>query len=232
MRKQWKQWKTSYDQLDSILKSRDIANKGPSSQGYGFSSSHVWIWQVDHKESWEPKNWCFWTGVGEDSWESLGLQDQSSQSLRKSVLNIHQKDWCWSWSSKTGHLMRRTDSLEKTLLLGKAEGGRRRGWGWEDEMVGWHHRLDGYEFEQALGVVDGQGSLACYSPWGCKESGIIEWLNWTDIYLTLPTILEDTLIKYTFLYCRNINMCLADEMGQSWFVIILSSFSVFLRHYK
>ena len=63
-----------------------------------------------------------------------------------------------------GHLMQRTDSFEKTLMLGKTEGRRRI----EDEMVGWHHRLDGHEFEQAPGVDDGQGSLACCSPWGCR----------------------------------------------------------------
>ena len=68
-------------------------------------------------------------GVGEDSWESLGLQgDPTSPSKRKSVLNIHWKDWCWSWNSQyLGHLVRRTDSFEKTLMLGKIEGGRRRG---------------------------------------------------------------------------------------------------------
>ena len=76
-----------------------------------------------------------------------------------------------------GHLMRRTDSLEKTLLLGKFEGGRRRVT--EDEMVGWHHWLDGHEFEQALGVGNGQGSLVCCSPWGHKESDMTERLNWT-----------------------------------------------------
>ena len=56
--------------IDSILKSRDIANKGPSSQGYGFSSSHVWMWELDYKESWAPKNWCFWTVVLEKILES------------------------------------------------------------------------------------------------------------------------------------------------------------------
>ena len=63
-----------------------------------------------------------------------------------------------------GHLMQRTDSLEKTLILGKIEGEEKRTT--EDEMVGSHHQLDGHEFEQALGVRDGQGSLACCSPWG------------------------------------------------------------------
>ena len=74
-----------------------------------------------------------------------------------------------------GHLMQRTDSLENTLMLGKVEGRRRRRR--EDEMVGWHHRLDGHEFEQALGVGDRQGGLACCGPWGCKESDITERLN-------------------------------------------------------
>ena len=68
--------------------------------------------------------------------------------------------------------MRRADSFEKTLMRGNTEG-RRKGTT-EDEMVGWHHRLDGHEFEQALGVGDGQGSLACCSPWVCKESDMTE----------------------------------------------------------
>ena len=68
--------------LDSILKRRDIVHKDVSSQGSGFSSSHVWMWELDYKESWALKNWCFWTMVlGEDSWESLGLQgDPTSPS--------------------------------------------------------------------------------------------------------------------------------------------------------
>ena len=67
-----------------------------------------------------------------------------------------------------GHLMRKMDSLEKTMMLGKIEGRRRKGQT-EGEMVGWHHQLDGHEFEQVLGVGDGKGSLACCSPWGYKE---------------------------------------------------------------
>ena len=66
-----------------------------------------------------------------------------------------------------GHLMRRADSFEKTLMLGKIEGRRRRGK--QHEKVGWHHQLDGHGFGWTLGVGDGQGGLACYSSWGCKE---------------------------------------------------------------
>ena len=74
-----------------------------------------------------------------------------------------------------GHLMRRADSLEKTLMLGKIEGGRRRGQ--EDETVGWHHRLNRHGFEQTPGVGEGQGSLACCSPGGGKELDTTEGLN-------------------------------------------------------
>ena len=73
-----------------------------------------------------------------------------------------------------GHLMRRSDSFEKTLMLGKIEGRRR---GQQRMMLGWHHGLNGHEFEQDLGIGDGQGSLACFSPWGHKESDMAERLN-------------------------------------------------------
>ena len=154
--------------LDSILKSRDItANKGPQSQSYGFSSSQVWMWELDHKECWTPKNWCFWIVVLEKTLESpLGLLgDQIIQSQRKSTLDIHQKDWCWSWSFNTlAHLMRRANSLEKTLMLGKIEGRRRRGWQrmrWLDNIT---KSMDRHEFEQTQGDGEGQGRLVCCSP--------------------------------------------------------------------
>ena len=69
----------------------------------------------------------------------------------------------------SGHLMQRANSLEKMLMLGKIEGRRTKKGETEDEMVGWHHRLNGHEFEQALGGGEGQRSLACCSPWGRKE---------------------------------------------------------------
>ena len=100
--------------LNSILKSWDITLpiKVWYSQSYGLSSSHIWIWELDHKKGWQLKYWCFWTGevelfflifeVGEDPWEFLGNQgDQTTQSSRKSTLNIHWKDWCWSWISNS-----------------------------------------------------------------------------------------------------------------------------------
>ena len=117
-------------------------------------------------------------GVGENSWESLGLQGNlTSQSQNKSIMNIHWKDWYWNSNTLA------TWCKEPTHW--------KRPWCWEDwrqekgmtedEMVGWHHWLDGREFEQALGVGDGQGSLACCSPRGCKESDMTEWLYRTEL---------------------------------------------------
>ena len=91
-------WKKSYDQPRQHIKKQRhyFASKGPCSQSYGFSSSHVWMWELDHKESWAPKNLCFWTVVLEKTLESpLDCKEM------KSVLNIHWKDWCWSWNSNT-----------------------------------------------------------------------------------------------------------------------------------
>ena len=92
--------------LDSVLKSRDIVllkvAKGPYSQSYGFSGSHVWMWELDHKEGWVPKTDAFKLWAGEDSWESFGKQwDETSLSWKKSTLNIHWKDQCWNWSYNT-----------------------------------------------------------------------------------------------------------------------------------
>ena len=115
---------------DSLLKSRDTTNKRRSSQSYGFSSNHVWMLDLDYKESWMQKNWCFWTVVLEEILESpLDC---------KKIEPVHPKgNQSWIFTGRTdaeaetpifGHLMRRTDSFEKTLMLGKIEGRRIRGW--------------------------------------------------------------------------------------------------------
>ena len=97
----WKRKSNSANLLK--LAQHCFVNKDPSSQGYGFSSGHVWMWGLDYKESWTPKNWFLLNcGVREDSWESLGLQgDPTSPSWRRSVLGVHWKGWCWSWNSST-----------------------------------------------------------------------------------------------------------------------------------
>ena len=125
-------WKKSYDQPRQHIKKQRhyFANKIPSSQSYGFSSSHVWMWELNHKESWMPKNWCFWTVMLEKTLESpLDYME---------IKPVNPKgNQSWIFIGRTaaeaetpvfGHLMGGTDSLEKILMLGKIKSGRRRGW--------------------------------------------------------------------------------------------------------
>ena len=168
--------------LDHILKNRRyFADKGLSSQSYGFSSSHVWMCELDYKESWAPKNWCFWTGVLEKILESsLSYKD---------IQPVHPKEISPEYSLEGlmlklklqyfGHLMWRTDSFEKPLMLRKIEGERRRG---RQRM----RRLDGIiksmdmSLSKVQGWVDGPGGLVYCSPWGRKESDTTKQLNWTE----------------------------------------------------
>ena len=143
-------WKKHYEQpRQHIKKERHyFVNKGPSSQGYGFSSSHVWMWELDYKESWAPKNWCFWTVVlektlespldckeiqpvhpkGNQSWIFIGRTDVEAETL--TLWPPDAKNWLTWKAPDAGKVWRRE---EKGTT--------------EDEMVGWHHRLNGHEFE-------------------------------------------------------------------------------------
>ena len=127
-------WKESYDHpRQHIEKQRHyFANKGPSSQGYGFSSGHVWMWELGCEESWVPKNWCFWTVVLE---KSLGLQEDPRPFWRRSALGISLEGMMLKLKLQYfGHLLRGVDSLEKTLMLGGI-GGRKK-WG-QQRMSCW-----------------------------------------------------------------------------------------------
>ena len=171
---------TAYEKAETLL-----YPQSPSSHSSSFVSSHVWMWELDQKESWAPKNWCFWTVVLENTLESpLDFKEIKPVNLKGN------QPWIF---------IGRTDAEAETPILGLPDAkswriGRDpdagKDWGQEekrmteDEMVGWHHRFDGHEFEQALGVGDGQGSLASCSPWGCKELDMTEGLNWTDKFLT------------------------------------------------
>ena len=186
---QFAPWKKSYDQHRQHIKKQRhyFSDKGPSSQSYGFSSSHVWMWELDYKQSWAPKNWCFWTVVLEKTLESL----LDCKEI-KPVNPKGNQSWIF-----TG----RTDAETETPILwppnvknwliwkdpdtGKNWRQEKKGMT-EDEMVGWNHWLDGQESEQAPGVGEGQGSLVCCSPWGCKQSDTTEPLNWTEPARTLP----------------------------------------------
>ena len=176
-------WKKSYDQpRQHIQKQRHyFANRGPSGQSYGFSRSHVQMWELDYKESWAPKDWCFWTVVLEKTLESL-LDCMDIQP-------VHPKgNQSWIFIEKTD-VETETPILwppvVKSWLIWKVPDDG-KDWGQEekgtteDEMVGWHHQLNEHTFEQTPGVGDRQGSLACYSSWGCKELDTTERLNWTE----------------------------------------------------
>ena len=120
-------------------------------------------------------------GVGEDSWESLGLQGDPT---------VHSKgDQSWAFIGRTDaetEMPVLWPPHAKSWLIGK-DPDAGRDWGQEekgmteDEMAGWHHRLDGCEFEWTPGVGDGQGGLVCCNSWGRKESDMTEWLNWTEL---------------------------------------------------
>ena len=169
-------WKKSYDHPRQHIKMQRhyFAVKDPSSQSYGISSSHVWMCELGYRESWVPKNGCFWNVALEKTLESP-LDCKEIQL----VCSKGNQSWIFIGGTDAeaetpyfGHLMWRTDSLEKTLILRKIESRRGRGW---------DYQLYGHEFEQALGVGDGQGSLVCCSPWGHKELDMPEWLNWTSM---------------------------------------------------
>ena len=115
-------------------------------------------------------------GTGEHSWESFGLQDQTSQSWRRSALNIHWKHWSWSWDSTLWLSDGKNSLTGKDPDAGQDWRQEEKGMT-EDEIVGWHHWFYGHEFEQALGIGDGQGSLEYWNPCGSKELNWVTELN-------------------------------------------------------
>ena len=151
---------------------------------YGFPNSHVWIWELNYKESWVPKNWCFWTVVLEKTLES---------SLDcKEIQPVHPKgDHSWVFTGKID-VKAETPVLwppdAKSWLIWK-DPDAGKDWGQEekrttkDEMVGWHHLLDGHEFEQAVGVGDGQGNLVSMGSQRIQHHWVNE-LSCTEMYQT------------------------------------------------
>ena len=151
MEKMLAPWKKSYDQPRRYIKKQRIkkqrhyfANKGLCSQGYGFSSCHAWLWELDYKESWALKNWCFWTVVLEKTLESPLDSKEIQPVLRIFMLKEISPEYSLEGlmlklkRQYVGHMMWRTDSLEKTLMLGKIEGRRKRGWQrmrWSDDIT-------------------------------------------------------------------------------------------------
>ena len=144
------------------------------------------MWELDHKESWAPKNWCFWTAVLEKTLESL--------LDCKEIQPVHPKgNQFWVFIGRTD-VEAETPKLwppdAKNWLIGK-DSDTGRDWGQEkkgmteDEIVGWHHWLDGRKFGWTSGAGDGQGGPVCCSLWGRKESDMTEQLNWTELIVRL-----------------------------------------------
>ena len=168
-----------------------------SNQSYGFSSSHMWMWEVDCKESQVQRIdafelWCWrrhlrvpWTA--RESNQSMLKEIRSECLLGGLRLRLKLQNFV--------NLMCRTVSLEMSLMLGKIDGRRRRGW----QRMRWlMASLTQWTWvEQAPGVGDGQGGLVCCSPWGRKELDTTEWLNWTEL-IACPMRLR---LKHEFKYC-------------------------------
>ena len=163
--------------LDSILKSRDITSQ---------TNVHIDKAMIFPVVMYGCKNWTIKKAEHQiiDAfelccWEKT-LQSPLNYRNIKPVLKESSPKYSLEWLMLKlklqyfGHLIQRADSWEKTLMLSKTKGRRRRGW---QRMVGWHHWLNGYKFEQSQGESEGQGSLACCSPWGLKELAAVEWLN-------------------------------------------------------
>ena len=178
-------WKESYDHPRQHNKKqrRYFANKGLSSKGHGFSSGHVWMWELDCEESWESKNWCFWTVVlektlespldckeiqpvhskGDQTWDFFGRNDAKAET--PVLWPRHAKNWLIGKDSDAG---RDWEQEEKGMT--------------EDEMARWHHGLNGREFKWILGVGDGQG-VGVLRFMGSQRVGH-DWateLNWSEL---------------------------------------------------
>ena len=156
-----------------------LCQKGPYSQSYDFSSSHVHMWDLNHKESWVPVYWCFWTVVLEKALKST----LDSKEIKPAHLKGNQSRIFTGRTDAEVEAPTLWPPDMKNWLIGKdpdaGEDWRQEEETTENEMVGWHHWLDGHEFKQALEVGNGLGSLVCCSPWGHKELDTTEGPNWT-----------------------------------------------------
>ena len=122
-------------------------------------------------------------GIGEDSWVPWTARRSNQSILKEIIPGVQWRDWCWSWNSNT----LATWLIGKDPDAGKIWGQEEKGMT-QDEMVGWHHWLDGHGFGWTLGVGDGQGGLECCNSWGCKELDTTEQLNWTSCISDWSTI--------------------------------------------
>ena len=154
---------------------KPFANKDLYSQSYGFSSRHIWMWELDHKEYWDPKNWCFWNVVLEKT-----LESPLDCTEIKPVNPKENQPWLFNGRTEAEAPILWLPDANSWLIRKDPDAGKERRQEekgtTEDEMVGWHHRLNGHEFKQAPKDGERQGSLASCSPWGCRVGH-----NWATI---------------------------------------------------
>ena len=157
------------------------------------------MWELDYKESWAPKNWCFQTMVLEKTLESP-LDCKKSQP-------VHPKGnqfWIFIGRTDAKVLILWPSDAKNWLLRKDPDAGkdwRKKEKGTtEDEMVGWHHWLNGHEFEWTPGVGDGQGGLACCDSWGYKESDMTEWLNWDHTVFACVWLISFSMLAFRLIH--------------------------------